>query len=111
MLTTTMVGKMKILIKEDSETIKLFRKKYHLSQSDLADLIGVGHRTIHRYEIENIAPKHLKVTLERFEKSAEFRKALMIVNQDRPYVKKLLNQFKLFTDNNSGGEDENTNRM
>ena len=80
-----------------------FRKKYDLSQKDLADLIGVSSRSIQRYEIENVALKHLKVTLERFEKSAEFRKALMIVNQDRPFVKKLLNQFKLFTDNDNGG--------
>tara|TARA_S200000501_G_scaffold184476_1_gene173683 strand:- start:2083 stop:2376 length:294 start_codon:yes stop_codon:yes gene_type:complete len=96
---------------KDSETIKLFRKKYHLYQGDLADLIGVSLRSINRYETENIAPKHLKVTLERFEKSAEFRKALMIVNQDRPFVKKLLNQFKLFTDNDNGGDNENTDRM
>lgn len=84
--------------------IILFRKKYDLSQKELADLIGVSSRSIQRYEIENVALKHLKVTLKRFEKSAEFRKALMIVNQDRPFVKKLLNQFKLFTDNDNGGE-------
>ena len=81
-----------------------FRKKYDLSQKELADLIGVSSRSIQRYEIENISSKYLNVTLERFEKSAEFRKALMIVNQDRPFVKKLLNQFKLFTDNDNGGK-------
>ena len=87
-----MVGRIRMI------AIYEFRKKYNLTQRELADLIGVSDRSIQRYEIENISSKHLNVTLERFEKSAEFRRALMIVNQDRPFVKKLLNQFKLFTD-------------
>tara|TARA_A100000164_G_scaffold339575_1_gene334731 strand:+ start:96 stop:389 length:294 start_codon:yes stop_codon:yes gene_type:complete len=94
--------------------IILFRKKYDLKQRELADLTGVSYRSIQRYEtVKNrwSIPKHLEVTLERFQKSAEFRKALMIVNQDRPFVKKLLNQFKLFTDNDNGGDNENTDRM